>query len=202
MDARTRTRIEALIREGCEIFHDFVLTIRRRGFHPFVAADYHQVWSALLAIRRPAQAVRGAGRPTFLELGSATGVITIIADLLGFESVGIELDAQLVRIARTLAERYDSSARFVVGSFLPNGFRWRSETGDSRLGTIGSGPSAYLELGHALSDFDVVYGYPWDGEAPILLDLMRRYGHPAAKLLLMDPVRGPQLVNPGQARSA
>lgn len=202
LDADTRSRIDALIDEGFEIFDRFDLTTRQRSFHPFVAADYGQVLDALLAIRGPAQAVRGAGTPTFLELGSATGVITIIADLLGFEAVGIELDTGLVAIARQLAERYESRARFVAGSFLPNGFRWKSATGDGRLGTIGSGPSAYLELGHALSDFDVVYGYPWDGEEPVLKDLMRRYGHPSAKLLLMDPVNGPRLVSPNQARSA
>lgn len=198
----TRARIDALINEGCEIFDRFDLETRQRAFHPFVAADYSQIFEALLAIRGSVQSVRDAARPTFLELGSATGVITIIADLLGFEAAGIELDPSLVVIARQLAERYESRARFVAGSFLPAGYRWKSATGDGRLGTIGSGPSAYLELGHALSDFDVVYGYPWDGEAPILLDLMQKYGHPKAKLLMMDPVAGPKLANVGHARSA
>jgi hypothetical protein len=44
--------------------------------------------------------------------------------------------------------------------------------------------SGYRELGHPLEDFDVVFGYPWDGEAPLMLDLMQRYGRADATLLL------------------
>ena len=40
-----------------------------------------------------------------------------------------------------------------------------------------------------LDDFDLVYGYPWEGEEPMMRDLMRRYGAPGARLLLngVDP---------------
>jgi hypothetical protein len=107
-----------------------------------------------------------------------------MADLLGFEAYGIELDTGLVSIACALAERYESRARFVAGSFLPTGYRWRPKTGDGRLGTIGQGVSAYAELGHALDDFDLVYAYPWSGEEPMMLDLMRTYGNSKARLLL------------------
>ena len=198
MDAGTRSRIDALIAEGCEIFYDFDLTTRGKAFHPFIAADYTQVLDALLAIQRVAPAPLRPGAPTFLELGSATGVITIMADLLGFDAFGIELDASLVAIARQLATRYDSRARFVAGSFLPAGYRWKPDTGDGRMGTIGSGPSAYLEMGRALDDFDVVYAYPWAGEAPLMLDLIRRYGNPEARLILMDAVTGPQITRNGR----
>jgi hypothetical protein len=67
---------------------------------------------------------------------------------------------------------------------------YRGPDGDRRTGTIGDGPSGYLALGRALEDFDVVFGYPWDGEAPLMLDLMRRYGRPDAVLLLNDTVHG------------
>ena len=42
-----------------------------------------------------------------------------MADLMGFEASGIELDDSLVRVARELAERSGSNARFVSASFLP-----------------------------------------------------------------------------------
>src|SRR5262249_48181394 len=156
-------------------------TVRVKSFHPFVPADYTLVLDTLLGIQNSGRLPR-QGRPSFLELGSATGVITIVADMLGFEAFGIELDGSLVATARRLAERYESKARFAAGSFLPAGYRWKPDSGDARMGTIGSGPSAYMELGRALDDFDVVYAYPWDGEAPIMLDLMRRYGNPNAQL--------------------
>ena len=176
MDAALRQRLDVLIEEGWEIWARFDDAVRRRQFHPFVAGDYERVLRALVPLRAP-------GR-RFLEWGSATGVVTIMADLLGFDAYGIELDAQLVGIARDLATRYDSHARFAEGSFLPAGYQWRPSHGDGRLGTIGQGPSGYPELGHPLEDFDVVYGYPWGGEESMMRDLMRRYGRPGGCLLL------------------
>ncbi len=150
--------------------------MREHHFHAFVAADYDVVRNALILYRGPGL--------RFLEWGAATGVITITADLLGFDAYGIELDADLVATARHLATRFDSRARFVAGSFLPSGYEWRSSDGDNRIGTLGVGPSAYRELGYALDDFDVVFGYPWDGEQELMIDLMNRYGRPDAILLL------------------
>ncbi|MBB4637758.1 class I SAM-dependent methyltransferase [Longimicrobium terrae] len=177
LDDETRTRLAALIDEGWQIWERFDLEVRTQDFHPFVAADYEQVLRALLPLRAPGQ--------RFLEWGSATGVITIMADMLGFEAYGIELDASLVETARGLAARHGSKATFVAGSFLPNSYRWRPRGGgDARIGTIGTGDSAYPELGRALDDFDVVYGYPWTGEEPMMQDLMRTFGAQDARLLL------------------
>lgn len=198
MEPSVRATIQALIEEDAELFDHFDRTVREKHFHPFVPADYSRMFEAIDELRHSDQLPQRSGPPTFLELGSATGVITIIADLLGFDATGIELDGDLVATARRLAARYGSKARFVCGSFLPTGYKWRPSTGDGRMGTIGSGPSAYLELGRALDDFDVVYAYPWDGEAPIMHDLMRQYGSPSAHLLLMDAVEGLQITLPRQ----
>src|SRR5690348_17292600 len=109
-------QLTALIDEGWAIFERFDADVRQKRFHPFVAADYDQVLRALLAVRAPGQ--------RFVEWGSATGVITIMASLLGFDAYGIELDPSLGRIARELAARFNSSAVFVDGSFVPTGYRW------------------------------------------------------------------------------
>ena len=84
MDAALRDRIDAVCEEGRAFWHRFDAEVRQDDWHPFVAADYDCVRSTLLSLRRP-------GR-RFLEWGSATGVITIMADLMGFDSCGIELD--------------------------------------------------------------------------------------------------------------
>jgi hypothetical protein len=177
-DAALRARLDAVCADGWAIFERFDRTVRERRFHPFVAADYDVVRAALLPLRAP-------GR-RFLEWGSASGIITIMADLMGFDACGIELDAALVDTAREAAARHRSGARFVAGSFLPAGYEFQARDGDGRTGTISEGPSGYLRLGRALDDFDVVFGYPWGGEAPLMLDLMRRYGAPDALLLLYD----------------
>ena len=180
LDPTLRARVHALIDEGAEIYDRFDREVRDRHWHPFVPGDYGGILQTLLEFRAP----EGKKGLRFLEWGSATGVVVIMADMLGFEAYGVELDAGLVSIARGLAERYESRARFVAGSFLPTGYRWRPSTGDGRLGTIGQGASAYAELGHGLDDFDLVYAYPWSGEEPMMLDLMRAYGGSRARLLL------------------
>jgi hypothetical protein len=195
LEAAVRDRIDALIEEGLELFSEFDRSVREKSFHPFVAADYNVVLETLVNLREsPRTAPQRTSAPTFIELGSGHGVITIMADMLGFDAAGIELDGSLVATARDLAKRHQSNARFAVGSFLPSGYKWKSESGDNRMGTLGSGPSAYLELGRALDDFEIVYAYPWEGEAPIIRDLARRYANPRARLILMDAVEGVDVI--------
>jgi len=165
-----------LCQEGWEIWDRFSREVQNNEFHPFIPAEYEVVLEALLPHR--------GTDLKFLEWGSATGVITIMADLLGFQAFGIELEGELVEMAEALATKYDSKARFVKGSFLPQGYVWRPQGGDGRLGTIGQGPSGYLQLGHHLDEFDLVFAYPWGGEEPMILDLMGAYGSPDALLLL------------------
>lgn len=184
MDDALRARLEELCAEGWEIFSRFDSDVRDHAFHPFVAADYPLVLATLLNHR-------AHGR-TFLEWGSATGVITIMADLLGYAAYGIELDAALVETARALAARYHSRARFAVGSFLPAGYTWQPRSGDGRVATIGEGKSGYLEIGRSLDEFEIVFGYPWGGEEPMMLDLMQRYGGNDALLLLHTVNHGVQ----------
>ncbi len=150
--------------------------VRSKQWHPFLPANYRVVLQAL--VTRRAHDVR------FLEWGSATGVITIMADLLGYEAYGIELDADLVDVARELALRNESKALFAAGSFLPASYRWKPDGGDSRMGTIGEGASGYDDLGHNLNEFDVVFGFPWDGEIDMMLDLFRQHGRADARLLV------------------
>lgn len=191
LDADLLTRLKEICYEGWEIWSRFDVRVRGESFHPFVAAEYEDVLTALISVREP-------GR-RFLEWGSATGIITIMADLLGFEAYGIELDADLVGEARGLADAWGSGARFAAGSLLPTGYRFRGDRGGDRLGTIGEGTSGYLELGHPLDDFDVVYGFPWSGEEALMLDLMKCYGRPDALLLLNTGDHGMTIYRGGRS---
>lgn len=190
LDREIGARIDALCEEGLEYWHRFDSEVRQDKWHPFVAADYQSVRAALVALRKP-------GR-RFLEWGSATGIVTIMADLLDFDSCGIELDPSLVDVARELASRWGSNARFAAGSFIPMGWEWRNSDGKGRHGTIGGGPSGYLKLGRSLDDFDVVYGFPWMGEEPMMLDLMRCHGRQDALLVLHTTQGGTRVYRGGR----
>jgi hypothetical protein len=192
LDPAVRVRIAELQYEGQEIWNRFDTEVRQQDWHPFVPADYPTVLEALMRLRRPGL--------RFLEWGCATGVITIMADLIGFQAYGIEIDRELLSIARDLAARFESGAQFAAGSFLPAGYEWKSRSGDRRLGTIGQDVSAYAELGHPLEDFDVVFAYPWSGEEPIMQDLMRCYGG-SESLLLLHGAAGVQVYQRGRRLS-
>lgn len=188
-----RRKLDALYDEGQDLWEQFDREVRQQNWHPFVNANYRSVEQALLPFR---------GRATrFLEWGSATGVITIMADLLGFDACGIELDGHLVETARRLAARYGSQARFAAASYLPTGYEYRSPTGDHRLGTIGTGESGYLALGRQLDEFDLIFGYPWTGEEPVMLDLIRRYADPNA-WFLMQTSHGAKVYRGGRLETA
>ncbi len=192
LDPALRATLAELSEEGWETWARFDRDVRKHRWHAFVPADYEGVLASLVALRRP-------GR-RFLEWGSATGVITVMADLLGYEAYGIELDEQLVEIALDVAVRYRSGARFAAGSFLPAGYVWRPRHGDGRLGTVGEGASGYPKLGRSLDDFDLVYAYPWGGEEPMMHDLMRAYGAPEASLLLQRVSGRVELFQRGRLR--
>lgn len=176
LEPELRARLGELIEEGRDFFHEFDLTERSRAFHPFVPSNYDAVLEDLLELELD-------GR-SFLEWGSGTGVITIMADMLGFEAYGIELDAHLVSVARELAKKYGSDAKFAAGSLLPMGYEYRDSTGDNRTGTLAEGVSGYLELGRPLDTFDIVFGYPWPGEEDVMRHLMKQYGRSDALLMI------------------
>lgn len=181
LDTGLRRKLTELQEEGFDIWQKFDIEVRQKDWHPFVPGEYEKALDILLDVR--------GENVKFLEWGSATGVITIMADLLGFDAAGIELDGDLVRVARELAEKYGSNARFAEGSFLPAGYEFRGADGDKRIGTIGSGRSGYLELQQPLEEFDIVYAYPWDGEAEVMRDVMKRYGREDARLILFGTMK-------------
>jgi SAM-dependent methyltransferase len=172
-------RIRRLQDEGQSLFERFDRDVRAQDWHPFVPAAYDRVLDTLLHLREPGL--------RFLEFGSATGVITIMADMLGYEAYGIELDPALVDMARSLAATFDSRATFVAGSFIPDGYRWVAPSGDTRRGTIGDGASGYSALGMELDSFDYVFAYPWPGEDLMMQDIVRQRGGTRTRLLQYGP---------------
>lgn len=152
-----------------------------RGFSGYVSADYPAVLKSLRELRSRCH--------TFLEWGSGLGVVTIMASRLGYDAYGIEVAPELVDHARSLAERYAPEAVFATGSFIPDEYVVsprrdyvdRTETDD---------PGGYEELDMELSDFDLVYAYPWPTEHHLFQNIVRECGRPGTLLLTYDAHEG------------
>ncbi|HIF40169.1 MAG TPA: class I SAM-dependent methyltransferase [Planctomycetes bacterium] len=186
-DQRLEQNLEPLLREGNQIWETFI-EARGGTFHHLIPADAEGAYQQLRQLRDR--------HHTFLELGSGMGVITILADLLGFEAHGIEIEEGLVDLSRDLAERHGSSASFTQGSFVPVDFRDEVHLLDGEFHTIAEGTDAYGELGMELSEFDLVYAYPWPGEEEWLADLFQRAGGGHAQLLTYSVSEGYSLSGP------
>jgi hypothetical protein len=186
-DQRLEQNLESLLREGNQIWEAFI-EARGGTFHHLIPADAEGAYQQLGQLRDR--------HHTFLELGSGMGVITILADLLGFEAHGIEIEEGLVDLSRDLAERHGSSASFTEGSFVPAEFRDEVSLLDGEFHTIAEGLDAYGELGMELAEFDLIYAYPWPGEEEWLADLFRRAGGGHAQLLTYSVSEGYSVSGP------
>ncbi len=178
-----------LIREGADSWQEFCALASDRHHH-LIPCDHAGAYQVLRRL--------SARATSFLELGSATGVVTILADLLGFEACGIELEPWLVERSTELALRLGSRALFAEGSFVPAAYQDEVEHLLADFVTPTVGACGYDELGFELDDFDLIYAYPWPGEEDWLHELVRRHARPGALLLTYDASEGFRLVRDGE----
>ena len=167
-------KLERLIRAGDEAREEF-RTFAKGRHHLFIPCDHHEAYETLRELRSRAT--------TFVELGSGAGIVTIIADALGFEAYGIEMEPWLIERSTDIAEGFGSGATFAEGTFVQPAYQDEVEhlSGDFLTPTDGS--YAFDELGLELSDFDLVFAYPWPGDEDWLAELIRRYARADVILL-------------------
>lgn len=165
---------EQLVRDG-EATFDRLTNDQDGRFPNLILADPHGARETLRDLRP-----RGG---MFLELGSGIGIITIIADLLGYDAYGIEIEPHLVEESCRLAESCGSSVTFVEGSFVPPEFQEDVDHLSATHLTVTSGVDAYDEMGLRIADFDLVYAYPWPDETDWLHALFQRFAAPHSALL-------------------
>ena len=129
-------------------------------------------------------------RMMFLEWGSGLGVVSIMADRMGFAAYGIESESELIGHAEKLAEKFGPAAQFAHGSFIPDEFEWDFSAGDEAERTNVDVPAAYDQLSMGLSDFDLIYAYPWPGEHGLFRNIVRQFGREDTLLLTYDVREG------------
>ena len=181
LPALDEATLERLFRAGSEAWEEFRVVAKDR-YHLFIPCDHRGAYEVLRRQRSRAS--------TFVELGSAAGVVTILADLLGYEAYGIEIEPWLVERSCRIAEDLGSGATFAEGTFVPPAYEDEVEHLSGDFHTPTNGACAYHELGLELSDFDLVFAYPWPGEEDWLQELSRRLMRPDATLLTFDVSEG------------
>ncbi len=169
-----QAKLRRLFRAGDQAREEFRAQVGHRH-HLFIPCDHREAYETLRGLR--ARAV------SFVELGSGAGIVTILADLLGYEAYGIEIEPWLVERSIELAEQFGSNAIFAEGSFVPPAYQEETEHLAADQLTPTDGPRAYDELGLGLADFDLVFAYPWPGEEEWLFEMIRRFARPDALLL-------------------
>lgn len=173
--------LQRLLQEGDEAWGEFRALAKERH-HLFIPCDHRESYETLRKLR--------ARAATFLEFGSAAGIVTIVADLLGFEAYGIEIEPWLVNRSEEIAERFGSGAVFAEGTFVPDAFQDEVELLSGDFLTPTNGACALDELDLELSDFDLIFAYPWPGEEDWLGELMRRHARSGSLLLTYDVAEG------------
>lgn len=126
----------------------------------FVPCDFHLLDQALIWIE---QNHLLTGR-RFCELGSGFGVAALLASLHGMESIGIEIESNLVEQASNLADEAELAATFYCGSFVPRDIAEILELGRDVEHVETHEGEVYEEIGLELDDFDLFFAFPWPGE--------------------------------------
>jgi len=144
--------------------------------------DY--VGSALSAVNRVLARIQAEGLASgslFCEWGSGVGGACAVAALNGFTPVGIEIEAELVEAARSIATEFDFPIVFAEGTFLfPGDEDLAAATSHTQLRFD---RHAWDALGVGPEDCDVVFAYPWPGEEACVDGVFARHAKPGALLL-------------------
>lgn len=166
----------------------------------FVAADYLLVYQTLAWLRGSQMMIGNR----FLEWGCGFAAVTLIADSLGWDCIGVESESTLIGHGRkTVADwcdmlRDEAAAdpashsavdhpparppELIRGNFLPGGADRLAD--DPTLPSLGHDcEPVYRSLGLELDDFSVVYSYPWPGEDEFHESVFDRYAARGAVLV-------------------
>ncbi|MEQ1830418.1 MAG: hypothetical protein ABL921_30955, partial [Pirellula sp.] len=74
----------------------------------FVPSNYEKAWQVLDSL----------DRGTLCEWGSGLGVVVGLAEILGFEATGIEIDGELAELARELLTDHGLTSTIRNGNYL------------------------------------------------------------------------------------
>ena len=126
----------------------------------FVTSDFHLFDKAITWIEQ--NHLLTGNR--FCEFGAGFGVCAMLAALRGMDSVGIEIEPNLVEHASQLANELGNDAKFYCGSFVQRGVDLHVALA-SEADTLNTDEGGVYEvIGRDINEFDLVFAFPWPGE--------------------------------------
>jgi len=158
--------VAALVKESDRRIDEFFHSERNRKLPKYLPGDSEMLYAALKSVTDRDLPL---GR-VYCEWGSGFGIGTCLASLLGYESWGIEIEAQLVDISVDLASDLNIEANFLNTSYLPDGFESYEgvggetlvrEEGLSHPGDSHQSEPIYDGMDRELAEVDVFHVYPW-----------------------------------------
>lgn len=162
------------------------------SFRGYVPSDYSKFYVAMTHLVERRLACGSA----FCEWGSGLGISTCLASMLGFDSVGIEIDNRLVQAAEELASEQGLDVEFALGSFLPDGVDDLIDEAfadnEGEISMIIQSDDAYQQLGRELDEFDLVFCFPWPTDESVTAEIFERFACNGAILLTFDEGEGYQ----------
>ncbi len=113
----------------------------------FVPADGRTCWNLLNSLMQQSVSKR---EPVFCEWGSGLGLVTLIASAIGMDATGIEIEEELIDLAREFSQNHAIPASFIDASIYPR-----------------DNPIPSLDY----KDVDIFFAYPWPNEIVQLTEL-------------------------------
>lgn len=129
---------------------------------------------------------------TFCEWGSGFGLGACLASLLGYRSYGLEIEEDLVSMARELANDHSIKVENLCTSYFPEGFGSYTAHGGaelmtpepiSRWGESTLSVPPYEGMDCEIDEIDVFYVYPWPGEQELMHSLFETVAADGAILI-------------------
>jgi hypothetical protein len=96
----------------------------------------------------------------FCEWGSGFGTATCMASLLGYKAYGIEIEADLVRLSRSIARRLRIPVEIICTSMFPQGY-----------GSYSGRPLRYDGMDIDIAEIGLFFVYPWPEERELMQEL-------------------------------
>lgn len=122
----------------------------------FVPAHGRIGWHLLNSV---VQQTTPGRKPVFCEWGSGIGQMTLLASLIGLPATGIEIEEELVDLARELSTHHAIPASFINGSIYPD---------DNTEPLIN-----YDEV-------ELIFAYPWPNQIAKMTELFKQVARKGA----------------------